>query len=380
MRLLPPLLLFLAASPAAATIEWRLAHYLPGDHFFAAGWLADWAARLERESEGRLRIVVRPNNELLRLGAIAPGVAEGKAEMGFGPAPEAAVLSVLGLPFMVDSATQGTGVAMRLLAEGDLAGATRGLHVVYLQTNAPSLIHTRGRPVRTPADLEGLGIRGATEGIRELISAIGGTPVAGFLAPQVYGALRDGQVDGTVFPYEALGVFRLGEQLDYHTEVFLFVAALGLFVNAEALAALPADLRALVMRHSGPAVALSAAAAWDAEETRGREIALELGNTVIRPDEAELSLWREAAAIETQARLGKLGDEAPALLKRVTGIINAAGDEGRGRDRPGLSQGTRAMPMPGIASQDFPAMTRAGSWGWRLGWLQGFVARAQEGR
>ena len=324
MRLWTPLLLLLAASPATATIEWRLAHYLPEDHFFAAGWLADWAARIERESEGRLRIVVHPNNELLRLGAIAPGVAEGKAEMGFGPAPGAAALSVLGLPFMVDSAAQGTRVAMQLLADGDLAVAMGGLHVVYLQTNAPSLIHTRGRPVRIPADLAGLRIRGATAGIRELISAIGGTPVAGFLAPQVYGALRDGHVDGTVFPYEALGVFRLGEQLDYHTEVFLFVATLGLFVNAEALAALPADLRALVIRHSGPGVALSAAAAWDAEETRGREIARELGNTVIRPDAGELSLWREAALVETQARLGKLGDQAPALLKRVEDIVAAA--------------------------------------------------------
>jgi TRAP-type C4-dicarboxylate transport system substrate-binding protein len=324
MRLLPLLLLLLSASPVAAAIEWRLAHYLPADHFFATGWLADWVARLERESEGRLRIVVHPNNELLRLGAIAPGVAEGKADVGFGPAPEAAALSVLGLPFMVDSAAQGTKVAMCLLEDGDLADATRGLHVVYLQTNAPSLIHTRDQPVRTPADLKGLRIRGATDGIRDLIAAIGGTPVAGFLAPQVYGALRDGDVDGTVFPYEALGVFRLGEQLDYHTEVFLFVSALGLFVNAEALAALPDDLRALVMTHSGPAVAASAAAAWDAEETRGREIAVRLGNTVIRPDEAELGLWREAAASETRARLGELGTEAPVLLRRVRDIIASA--------------------------------------------------------
>ena len=269
---------------------------------------------------------MHPNNELLRLGAIAPGVAEGKAEMGFGPAPESAVLSVLGLPFMVDSAAQGTKVAMRLLAHGDLADAMRGLHVVYLQTNAPSLIHTRGRPVRTPADLVGLRIRGATDGSRDLIAAIGGTPVAGFLAPQVYGALRDGHVDGTVFPYEALGVFRLGEQLDYHTEVSLFVSALGLFVNADALAALPADLRALVLTHSGPAVAASAAAAWDAEESRGREIAVALGNTVIRPAEAELELWREAATTETQARLGRLGKEAPLLLKRVQEIIGSVRD------------------------------------------------------
>jgi TRAP-type transport system periplasmic protein len=287
--------------------QWRLAHYLPEDHFFAAEWLPAWTRSLEQASEGRLRIQIIPNNQLLRLGAIAPGVRDGTAELGFGPAPQSAHLAVLGLPFMVDSAAHGTEVAMALLARGDLAAAVDGLHVAFLQTNAPSLVHTRGKPVRTPAELAGLRMRGATPEIRNLLAALGSTPVEGFLAPQVYGALRDGHVDGTVFPWEAMRVFDLGEQLDYHTEVYLFVATLGLFVNAEALAALPADLRAIVLAHSGLQTARSAAAAWDAEELRGRERALQLGNQIVRPTAAELAAWREAAGGFTRARLEAIG-------------------------------------------------------------------------
>jgi len=303
------LLALLLAAPANAqnVTNWRLAHYLPADHFFAAEWLPQWTHRLEQASGGRLRIQIIPNNELLRLGAIAPGVRDGKAEMGFGPAPEDAALAVLGLPFMVDSAWHGTKVAMALLEGGELAGAMAGMHVALLQTNAPSLIHSREKPIRTPVDMQGMRMRGATAGIRDLLAALGSTPVEGFLAPQVYGALRDGHVDGTVFPWEAMRVFDLGEQLDYHTEVYLFVATLGLFVNAEALAALPEDLRGIVLAHSGLEVAHAAAAAWDAEEVRGRERAMQLGNRILQPTAAEREAWRDAAEGFTRARLEAIG-------------------------------------------------------------------------
>ncbi len=323
--------LFPPALPTASAdvVEWRLAHYLPERHFFASGWLPEWAASLETASEGRLRIVIHPNNELLRLNDIAPGVREGLAELGFGPAPASAALSVLGLPFMADSAEHGTRIAMRLLAEGLLDDDLSGLHVAMLQTNAPSLLHTRSTPVRRPADLDGLRLRGATPGIRALLLALGATPVEGFLAPQVYGALRDGHVDGTVFPYEAMGVFRLAEQTDYHTEVFLFVSALGLFINADALANLPEDLRAVVLAHSGKAQALTAARAWDAEEARGRALALAAGNTILPVNQQTLVDWRAAAESHTRTRLAAIADDgvdAQALRVRIQTLADETRD------------------------------------------------------
>lgn len=321
--------LLLPAGPAAATepVEWRLAHYLPERHFFASGWLREWVESLEAASEGRLRIIVHPNNTLLRLNDIAPGVREGRAELGFGPAPSSPALSVLGLPFMADSAAHGTRIALRLLADSMLNDDLSGLHVALLQTNAPSLLHTRGTPVRRPEDLEGLRMRGATPDIRALLAALGATPVEGFLAPQVYGALRDGYVDGTIFPYEAMGVFRLAEQLDYHTEVFLFVSTLGLFINEEALAALPPDLRDVVLSHSGETQAMAAAQAWDDEEHRGRGLATAAGNTVLTVDGSALAAWRAAAERHTHARLAAIaaeGGDAEALRERIEALAVAA--------------------------------------------------------
>jgi TRAP-type transport system periplasmic protein len=307
----------------AEPIEWQLAHYLPAEHFFATGWLTDWVRAIETETGGRLRIVVRPNNELLRLGAIAPGVRDGKAQAGFGPAPEGAAFSLVGLPFVADSAVHGARLLARLRAQGHLEAPLQGLHVVALHTNAPSIAHSKLRLVRVPADLAGQRMRGATPYIRDLLAALGATPVEGFLAPQVYGALRDSKVDGTVFPYEAMGVFRLAEQLRFHTEVPLFVSALGLFVDADALAALPPDLREIVLRRSGESASMAAAQAWDDEERRGREIARSLGNEIRVPSARELRVWREALRPFASARVAELGPDARRLERAVRAAASA---------------------------------------------------------
>jgi TRAP-type C4-dicarboxylate transport system substrate-binding protein len=192
----------LSAPATTAEVEWRLAHYLQEEHFFAAGWLSDWVEELERRSDGRINIEVHPNNSLLRLAAIAPGVRDGVAEIGFGPAPVSPVLDLVELPFVADSAVHGTRIVNSLLEDQSLLNNDlSGLHVAVLQTNAPSLIHTKDKPVRIPADLSGLKMRGATDYIRDILSVLGSEPIAGYLAPQVYGLLEAGTVDGTIWPY-----------------------------------------------------------------------------------------------------------------------------------------------------------------------------------
>jgi TRAP-type transport system periplasmic protein len=309
---------------SGAEVEWTLAHYLPKDHFFATGWLETWTRTLERDSGGRLRITIRPNNELLRLGAIAPGIRDGKAELGFGPAPDVGIFKVVDLPFTVDSAVHGARTLARLQRDGRLGDALSGLTAIALHTNAPSVVHSKLRPVRVPRDLLGQRMRGATPYIRSVLAALGATPIEGFLAPQVYGALRDGHIDGTVFPYEAMGVFRLGEQLRHHTEVPLFVSALGLFVNPAALAALPADLRELVMRRAGEALSLEIAAAWDAEEHRGRDIARALGNEIIEPSARERALWVRTLEPFARQQISALGPSGDRLAREVRAAAQAA--------------------------------------------------------
>lgn len=294
----------------AAEYEWRFAHYLQEEHFFAAGWLSDWVDELERRSDGRIRVKVYPNNSLLRLAAIAPGVRDGQAEIGFGPAPQSPVLDLIELPFIANSATHGTEIVMSMFQSNELlAKDLEGLHVAVLQTNAPSLIHTKDKLVRVPKDFSGLKMRGATDYVREILSTLGSEPVAGYLAPQVFGLLRDGTVDGTIWPYEAIRIFNLGEQTNHHTEMYFFVSVLGLFVNSAALDSLPDELQSVVHDMSGRAIAVSAATEWDLEEKRGRDIVKELGNTITIPTENERAAWRTAAQPLIDRKLKELSDQ-----------------------------------------------------------------------
>lgn len=166
---------------------WRLAHYLQEDHVFISGWLTDWVETLEARSDGRIRVEWHHNNSLLRLAAIAPGVAAGEAEMGFATAPPHGEFTLVGLPFMAGSAVHGAGIVNALLEEGALDDAFEGLVPALVITNAPSLLHTRGVAVREPDELAGLRLRGATPGIRSLIAALGAIPVEGYLAPRSRG-------------------------------------------------------------------------------------------------------------------------------------------------------------------------------------------------
>jgi TRAP-type C4-dicarboxylate transport system substrate-binding protein len=288
---------------------WRLAHYLQEDHVFVSGWLTDWVETLEARSDGRIRVEWHHNNSLLRLAAIAPGVAAGQAEMGFATAPPHGEFTLIGLPFMAGSAVHGAAIANALLEEGALDSAFEGLVPALIITNAPSLLHTRDVAVRAPDELAGLRLRGATPGIRSLIAALGATPVEGYLAPQVTGLLDRGEIDGTFWPWEAVGAFGLDAHVTHHTEAAVFVSVLALVINEDALTALPDDLQALVREMTGPDAALSAAAAWDEDEALGRERALARGNTVITLDDDALAAWRAALAPYTRERLDALEAE-----------------------------------------------------------------------
>ena len=295
---------------------------------------------------------------MLRLGAIAPGVAEGKAEIGFGPAPPSRQLDLVELPFLIDSATHGTRVVMELVTQGDLREDLAGLRPVLLQTNAPSIVHMKSMSVRVPRQLAGQRMRGATEYIRNLLATLGAEPVAGFLAPQVRSALESGAVDGTIWPYEAIRVFDLGKQARYHTEVPIFVSVLGLFISQQAYDGLPADLRAVVDRVSGLETALSAAASWEAEETQGRDRVRELGNTIVQPSAAELVSWRQAAQPLIAARLESLGDAD----------FNAASQYAR---MQGLAQTERRPP----AEEPPSVLITGANRGLGLAWAKKYAAR-----
>ena len=309
----------------AAEFEFRLAHYLPPAHNHAQNILPAWVEQVEQASDGRIDIELFPAGQLLGITEIYDGVRNGVAELGWGlPAVQPGrfpSLTLLEFPFLFESAVDATQTAMALDAEGVFAEDFEGVRLLYLHTHAPAGIHTRERPVIAPEDFEGLRIRFASATVREMLSALGAEPV-GVPAPQVYENLEKGVLDGVAFPFDAMKGLRLGEQVDYHTDVPLYVLPFYMIMNQQAFDSLPPDLQEVMVANSGLDEAVRVATSWDEEEARGRAYVVELGNEIVEPDEDQLAAWRETLAPVVEAQIEALEDEgidARSLYERLSG-------------------------------------------------------------
>ena len=309
----------------AAEFEFRLAHYLPPAHNHAQNILPAWVERIEQASGGRIDIELYPAGQLLGIAEIYDGVRNGVAELGWGlPAVQPGrfqSLTILEFPFLFESAVDATQTAMELNAEGVFAEDFEDVRLLYIHTHSPAGIHTRERPVAAPSDFDGLRIRFASATVREMLSALGAEPV-GVPAPQVYENLEKGVLDGVAFPYDAMKGLRLGEQVDFHTDVPLYVLPFYLIMNQQAFDSLPPDLQEVLVANSGTDEAVRVATSWDEEEARGRAYVIELGNEIIEPDEDQLAAWRESLAPVVEGQIEALeqdGIDARALYDRLSG-------------------------------------------------------------
>ena len=206
----------------------RLAHTLDTTHPVHAA-MEYMAAALEKSSSGRMRIKIYPGGqlgseretiELLQLGAVDMVKTSAAPLEGFMPG-----MAVFGIPYIFRSDEHFwnvlNGETGRALLDLGVDKKLRGL--CYYDAGSRSF-YTKGRPIRSPADLKGLKIRvqNSRTSIR-MIAAMGGsaTPLA---FGELYTALDQGVVDGaennapsllTSRHYEACKFY----SLDEHTMV-----------------------------------------------------------------------------------------------------------------------------------------------------------------
>lgn len=178
----------------------RLAHTLDTTHPVHAA-MEYMAAELEKSSSGRMRIKIYPGGqlgseretiELLQLGAVDMVKTSAAPLEGFMPG-----MAVFGIPYIFRSDEHFwnvlNGETGRALLDLGVDKKLRGL--CYYDAGSRSF-YTKGRPIRSPADLNGLKIRvqNSRTSIR-MIDAMGGsaTPLA---FGELYTALDQGVVDG----------------------------------------------------------------------------------------------------------------------------------------------------------------------------------------
>lgn len=238
------------ATPAPAPIELTFSTYMPTSYYIMR-ISEQWVKDLEQASNGRLKINFFHSAQLFGGKEELPALQRGDIDISSPPdvyhsgtIKEAAVG---GLPFLWKDIDDQWGSLSAGLWDQGLTQKWAELDIVVLAA-APAGLYQFGtvdKPVRTPADVEGLvwGVSGATHG--KGVEALGGSP--SFLSSgELYTALQRGTIDGTTRPLITFGGRKLYEVAKYVTIANFAAVSVVLSMNKAKWDSLPPDLQQLL--------------------------------------------------------------------------------------------------------------------------------------
>ena len=286
------------ATPALAQeVTLKLHQFLPAQANVPKLILDVWADRVEAESEGRIAVERYPS---MQLGGVPPELMDqaidGVADVvwtvvGYTPG-RFPTTEVFELPFMVEDARAASCAYWTMFEEHMADGEFADLKILGTWVHGPGMFHTSD-PVETPADLQGMKIRGGSRLVNELLTLAGATPV-GMPVPAVPEGLSKGVIDGTTIPWEVTTALKIPELVDYHTEFegpALYTLTFVLAMNVDAYEGLSDELKAAIDENSGRDFSIFAGGTQADADGPAREVAVENGNEIITvTDTAE---WEE---------------------------------------------------------------------------------------
>jgi len=245
----------------AQTIELKLSHFVPPNHAYHK-WAMAWADQLAKDSGGRLKVTIYPNGQLA------------------GPPNR-----------QLDAARNGVA---------DIAFVLHGVTPV-----ANPIVFYSKVPIRKLDDFKGLKVRYAGIQNKYLLDALGAVPL--LIPPsESQDALSKGIVDVATFPHEAAVSYDLGTVTKYAIEPGIATATFVMAMNPAKYDSLPADLKALIDKSSGPAAAESFGKAWEVAETEGRDKEIAQGVQMIMQPPEDVAKMKAMMAPHIEAAIGAL--------------------------------------------------------------------------
>jgi tripartite ATP-independent transporter DctP family solute receptor len=254
--------------------------------------LAEMAEAIGRETQGEFRLDVFPESRLGPDPQMFADLRDGTLEFYMSGALLGGVAPTSALPLMPFVFGDSTAVFAAL--DGALGGMIRreladaGLHAFRRSwQNGFHHITTSTRPIHTAADFAGLKIRTpggeiAADFFKTLGAEAGMVPFSG-----MYQALKEKRFDGQSDPLGVVQSLRLYEVQHYLSLTGHWWTGFTLLANANAWAALPGEIRAVVER-SADEYALLQRADIEAVNAAGTEALVNAGMTVNTADTASI--------------------------------------------------------------------------------------------
>ena len=286
--------------------EMKLAYFV-GDQHAMSQWLIKWSGELEKGSGGRIAVKRFPSAQMGPTPQHYDFARTGQADVSWflhgGTPGRFPLTEIVNLPFMVGSAEIGTKVLNdSQLRSKYLDAEHKGIKVLMLFTHQPGGPHTTKKPIRTLEDFKGLRLRFASPTVRDLVGALGATPV-GVPPTEIAEQLQKGTIDGAFMDYGGVGIaFKLGGTVRYSTELYAYVTSFGLGMNEDFWSKLSPDLKKLVTE-SVTGKEAEVGRAWDGLDVPGKKAILDGGGEAIRLSSAEMAKVHKIGAEVSEAKI-----------------------------------------------------------------------------
>jgi TRAP-type transport system periplasmic protein len=294
------------AVQAQQKMDMKLAYFV-GDQHAMSQWLIKWSEGLEKGSGGRIAVKRFPSAQMGPTPGHYDFARTGQADVAWflhgGTPGRFPLTEIINLPFMAGSAEIGTKVLNDPgLRAKYLDAEHKGLKMLMLFTHQPGGPHTTKKAIRNLDDFKGLRLRFASPTVRDLVQALGATPV-GVPPTEFSEQMQKGTIDGGFIDYGGAGIaFKLGGIVKYSTELYCYVTSFGLGMNEDYWAKLPPDLKKLVT-DSVTGKEKEVGEAWDGLDVPGKKALLDGGGEAIRFSAGDNERVRKIGAEVSQAKV-----------------------------------------------------------------------------
>lgn len=306
-----------SVSVQAQEVTFKIAHFLPSAAPTQQRVLQPWCDELKKDSGGRIACQFFPAMQLGGTPAqLADQVKNGVADVVWtGPGYSAGrfpAIEAFELPFMVTDSTSSSKALWKFYqqhAQQEFAA----YKVLAFHTDGGQAVHTSKKAVTGLTGFTGMKLRTSTRVGARTLAALGGSPVA--MPPaQVTEAIAKGVVDGSLGAWELVFPTKLSEVTKFHAQPAAGVAyptatVLTVLMNKQKYDALPADLKAIVDKHSGEALVARFGAVFDDEAAKARKKVAEIGNQVTTFSAVEVAAMKRATAGVEEEWAKQVGDK-----------------------------------------------------------------------
>ena len=311
------------ATSTASAGELSLAYFMGPKHPMNKGVMAPFGDKLAELSGGKLTIKQFPGGALNKVppkqySILLSGVADIVFALPGFTADVFPKTNVIGMPGVCSSAVTCTEALQRVRGEIEQEYNAK---VIAIWSNAPPVLITKDKPVRTLEDLEGLKLRVTSKASVPIVEALGATAVAQPITV-VNQNLANGVIDGILVDPSAIGSFKLHEPANYVTTWFPGSgSAFVLLMNKDVYNGLTDEEKGWVDAAASTELSTGAGSAYQKSSDRGFKIAADAGNEMIEVSAAEKARWQ--ARIDTvMANISKnpVGDSTIGqMIAKMTG-------------------------------------------------------------